>query len=68
MNPDDHAHLMQAAKARALELRRQAIDDFWAAVFAYAASLMASSVRAPRSRSTRAPASDGSASPRQATC
>ena len=29
LTPMDHAPLFEAAKARALELRREAIHDFW---------------------------------------
>lgn len=32
LSPLEHAALMDAAKARALELRREAIRDFWSAV------------------------------------
>ncbi len=67
MNSQDTSRLMAAAKARAIELRREAAREFWDAVFAYAASLMTSR-RAPRSRSTSPAASAGKASPRHATC
>lgn len=33
MNPDDYSRMMDAAKARALELRREAVVEFWSAVF-----------------------------------
>lgn len=34
MSPNDTAHVIEAAKARAIELRREAIHEFWNAAFA----------------------------------
>ncbi len=53
MNPHDYARLMDAAKARAHELRREAVAEFWSAVFRGLRRLM--TVRLPaRTRAARA--------------
>jgi len=55
MNPHDYSRMMDAAKARAQELRREAVADFWSAVFSGLRSL-AARLRLPRAASMAASA------------
>ncbi|HYF42177.1 MAG TPA: hypothetical protein VEA35_06970 [Ramlibacter sp.] len=48
MNPHDYSRIMDAARARAQELRREAIADFWSAVFSGVRRLAATRLRLPR--------------------
>ena len=48
MNPHDYSRIMDAARARAQELRREAIADFWSAVFRGLRRLAATRLRLPR--------------------
>ena len=69
LNPDEYSRLMEAAKRRAHELRRQAARDVWDGLgrrLRQAATAVAT--RAPRSSSTSSLASPGKSLPRQATC
>lgn len=60
LSPRDYSALMDAAKQRALEARREAIDTFWNAAFAHLASAWHAMERAVHvavpSRHTKEPA------------
>lgn len=52
LSPGERAALMDAAKHRALEARREAVDAFWAAAFAHLASAWHALARAAQRPAT----------------